>query len=192
MTDASTFAWQPVARPLAVARMADWLPNLLQPDPDVGHYYAGLLVDAPPGIWTPEQVAGCRLATKVVHDKGGHIYLQLWHVGRVSHPDLQPGHQLPVAPSAVRAEGLQAYTYEGFKPLVTPRAPETKEIAGIVATTHTPPNAPRMLASTVSRSTPPTATCCCSSCPTRPTSAPTGTAAPSRTARASWWRSSMR
>ncbi len=68
-----------------------------------------------------------------MHDKGGRIYLQLWHVGRVSHPDLQPGGALPVAPSAVRAEGQQAYTYEGFKPLVTPRALETAEIPGIVA-----------------------------------------------------------
>jgi N-ethylmaleimide reductase len=68
-----------------------------------------------------------------VHDKGGRIYLQLWHVGRISHPDIQPGSALPVAPSAVRAENVQAYTYEGFKPLVTPRALETAEIPGIVA-----------------------------------------------------------
>jgi len=86
-----------------------------------------------PGIWTPEQVAGWRLTTQAVHDKGGHIFLQLWHVGRVSHPDIQLGHQLPVAPSAIRAEGQQAYTYEGFKPLVTPRVLETEEIAGIVS-----------------------------------------------------------
>lgn len=85
-----------------------------------------------PGIWTQEQVEGWKLTTKAVHDKGGRIFLQLWHVGRVSHPDLQPGGALPVAPSAVRAENQQAYTYEGFKPLVTPRALETDEIAGIV------------------------------------------------------------
>jgi N-ethylmaleimide reductase len=86
-----------------------------------------------PGIWTPEQVAGWKLTTKAVHDKGGRIFLQLWHVGRVSHPDLQPGGVLPVAPSAVRAENQKAYTYEGFKPLETPRALETDEIPGIVA-----------------------------------------------------------
>jgi len=86
-----------------------------------------------PGIWSEEQVAGWKLTTKAVHDKGGRIFLQLWHVGRVSHPDLQPGGALPVAPSAVRAENQQAYTYEGFKPLVTPRALETDEIPGIVA-----------------------------------------------------------
>jgi N-ethylmaleimide reductase len=86
-----------------------------------------------PGIWSKEQVEGWKLTTKAVHDKGGRIYLQLWHVGRVSHPDLQPGGSLPVAPSAVRAENQQAYTYEGFKPLVAPRALETAEIPGIVA-----------------------------------------------------------
>jgi N-ethylmaleimide reductase len=86
-----------------------------------------------PGIWSPEQVAGWKLTTKAVHDKGGRIFLQLWHVGRISHPDLQPGGGLPVAPSAVLAEKQQAYTYEGFKPLVTPRALETDEIPGIVA-----------------------------------------------------------
>ncbi len=86
-----------------------------------------------PGIWSPEQVAGWKLTTKAVHEKGGRIFLQLWHVGRISHPDLQPGGVLPVAPSAVQPEGVQAYTYEGFKPLVTPRALETDEIAGIVA-----------------------------------------------------------
>ncbi|MTD95798.1 N-ethylmaleimide reductase [Hyphomicrobium sp. xq] len=86
-----------------------------------------------PGIWSKEQVEGWKLTTKAVHDRGGRIYLQLWHVGRVSHPDLQPGGSLPVAPSAVRAENQQAYTYEGFKPLVTPRALETAEISGIVA-----------------------------------------------------------
>ena len=65
--------------------------------------------------------------------RAARIFLQLWHVGRISHPDLQPGGALPVAPSAVRAEDQQAYTDDGFKPLVTPRALETDEIPGIVA-----------------------------------------------------------
>jgi len=86
-----------------------------------------------PGIWTPEQVAGWKLTTKAVHDKGGRIFLQLWHVGRISHPDMQAGGVLPVAPSAVRPENQQAYTHEGFKPVPTPRALETDEIPGIVA-----------------------------------------------------------
>jgi N-ethylmaleimide reductase len=86
-----------------------------------------------PGIWSREQIEGWRLTTTAVHARGGRIFLQLWHVGRVSHPDLQPGGALPVAPSAVRAEGQKAYTYDGFKDLVTPRALETAEISGIVA-----------------------------------------------------------
>lgn len=86
-----------------------------------------------PGIWSPEQVAGWQKTTSAVHAKGGRIFLQLWHVGRVSHPDLQPGGALPVAPSAVRAEGVQAYTQHGFKALETPRALDLEEIPGIVA-----------------------------------------------------------
>ncbi len=84
-----------------------------------------------PGIYTEEQVAGWRLVTDAVHAKGGHIVCQLWHVGRISHPDLQPWGGLPVAPSAIRPEG-QAFTETGFKPHVTPRALDTDEIPGIV------------------------------------------------------------
>ena len=54
-----------------------------------------------PGIYTDAQVQGWQRVTGAVHDKGGHIYLQLWHVGRISHPSLQPGGALPVAPSAM-------------------------------------------------------------------------------------------
>jgi N-ethylmaleimide reductase len=70
--------------------------------------------------------------TKAVHARGGRIFLQLWHVGRISHSDLQPNGEFPVAPSAVRAEGVQAYTPTGFKPLETPRALELDEIPGII------------------------------------------------------------
>jgi N-ethylmaleimide reductase len=84
-----------------------------------------------PGIHAPEQVAGWKLVTEAVHKAGGRIYLQLWHVGRISHPSLQPGGALPVAPSAIAPAG-QAMTYDGMKPFVTPRALETAEIAGIV------------------------------------------------------------
>ena len=66
-----------------------------------------------------------------MHKEGGHIFLQLWHVGRISHPTLQPNGGLPVAPSAVKPEG-DAFTEAGFVPFVTPRALETNEIAGIV------------------------------------------------------------
>lgn len=84
-----------------------------------------------PGIYSPEQVEGWRLVTDAVHANGGRIFLQLWHVGRISHPSLQPGGELPVAPSAIAPEG-DAITLEGPKPFVTPRALETEEIPGIV------------------------------------------------------------
>jgi len=84
-----------------------------------------------PGIYTDEQVAGWKIVTDAVHAKGGRIFAQLWHVGRISHPDLQPNGELPVAPSAIKPEG-QAFTETGFKPFVTPRALELREIPGIV------------------------------------------------------------
>ena len=55
-----------------------------------------------PGIHSAEQVEGWKLVTDAVHQQGGRIFLQLWHVGRISHPDLQPDGALPVAPSAIR------------------------------------------------------------------------------------------
>ena len=85
-----------------------------------------------PGIHDAAQVAGWRLVTDAVHRAGGRIALQLWHVGRISHPSLQPGGGLPVAPSAIKPEG-KAFTEAGFQDFVTPRALETAEIAGIVA-----------------------------------------------------------
>jgi N-ethylmaleimide reductase len=84
-----------------------------------------------PGIYSDAQIDGWRKITDAVHDEGGLIFLQLWHVGRVSHPDLQPGHALPVAPSAIGIEGM-AFTETGLKPFVTPRALELSEIPGII------------------------------------------------------------
>ena len=87
-----------------------------------------------PGIYSEQQIAGWREVVDTVHAKGGIIFLQLWHVGRVSHSSLQPGGVLPVAPSAVAipadlktvaADG-QVVSYE------TPRALETSEIPGLV------------------------------------------------------------
>src|SRR5262249_17943375 len=65
---------------------------------------------------------------------GGRIFLQLWHVGRISHPDFHGG-ELPVAPSAI-SPGVEVFTFEGVKPTVTPRALELAEIAGIVEQFH--------------------------------------------------------
>ena len=84
-----------------------------------------------PGIYTDEQVAGWRIVTDAVHKAGGRIFCQLWHVGRISHPSLQPGGGLPVSASAVQANG-QAFTESGFQPFVMPRALETSEIPGLI------------------------------------------------------------
>ncbi|MFP4103589.1 alkene reductase [Coleofasciculus sp.] len=84
-----------------------------------------------PGIHSPEQVEGWKLVTQAVHERGGRMFLQLWHVGRISHPSMQPNGELPVAPSAIAAEGM-ASTHTGEQPFVTPRALETEEIPGIV------------------------------------------------------------
>jgi N-ethylmaleimide reductase len=85
-----------------------------------------------PGIHSAEQVAAWRQVTDAVHAKGGRIFLQLWHVGRISHPDLQPGGALPVAPSAILPQG-ETFTETGMKPLVTPRALRRDELPGIIA-----------------------------------------------------------
>jgi len=84
-----------------------------------------------PGIHSDEQIAGWKLVTDAVHAAGGRIYLQLWHVGRISHPSLQPDGALPISAVPIAPAG-QAMTYDGMKPFVTPRALGTAEIAGIV------------------------------------------------------------
>ena len=84
-----------------------------------------------PGIHSREQIEGWKCVTKAVHVAGGHIVLQLWHVGRISHPSFQPSGALPVAPSAIKPKG-QAFTTKGFEPIPTPRALETAEIFGLV------------------------------------------------------------
>ncbi|MGH8472506.1 MAG: alkene reductase, partial [Gammaproteobacteria bacterium] len=84
-----------------------------------------------PGIHNAAQVEGWRQVTQAVHERRGRIFLQLWHVGRISHPALQPDGALPVAPSAVSPAG-EAYTYEGLKPFVTPRALALDEIPGVI------------------------------------------------------------
>jgi N-ethylmaleimide reductase len=88
-----------------------------------------------PGIYSEAQIAGWRGVVDAVHAKGGLIFLQLWHVGRVSHSSHQPGGALPVAPSAVpiSAEGMLAMTADGrMVPYETPRALETGEIGDVI------------------------------------------------------------
>ncbi|MFO1389206.1 alkene reductase [Cellvibrio sp.] len=83
-----------------------------------------------PGIWSDEQVEGWKKITSAVHEKGGKIILQLWHVGRISDPMFLNG-ELPVAPSAIAAQGHVSLV-RPEKAYVTPRALETSEIPGIV------------------------------------------------------------
>ncbi len=93
----------------------------------MGHGYPFL-----PGIYTQSQVAGWKQVVNAVHAKGSKIILQLWHVGRISHPSLLPHNGLPVAPSAIKPAG-QLYTYEGMVDFVAPRALDASELPAIVA-----------------------------------------------------------
>jgi 2,4-dienoyl-CoA reductase-like NADH-dependent reductase (Old Yellow Enzyme family) len=90
----------------------------------------GLGYAATPGIWSQEQVEGWKLVTDAVHAAGGRIFLQLWHVGRVSDPIFLNG-ELPVAPSAIAPQGHVSLV-RPQRPYVTPRALELSEIPAIV------------------------------------------------------------
>ena len=83
-----------------------------------------------PGIYSEAQVAGWKKVTEAVHQAGGRIFIQLWHVGRVSHSDFLDG-TLPVAPSALPVEGF-VHTSGGKKPIPVPRALKTDEVPDIV------------------------------------------------------------
>jgi N-ethylmaleimide reductase len=85
-----------------------------------------------PGIYTAAQVEGWKKVTAAIHAQGGRIFLQLWHVGRISHPSYQPNGEVPVAPSAIKPRG-QVFTGTAMMDYVVPRALETSEIAGVVA-----------------------------------------------------------
>src|SRR3954451_13075699 len=84
-----------------------------------------------PGIYSKEQVAAWRKVTDRVHAKGGHIFIQLWHVGRISHVDLQENGQSPVGTSAIRAKG-KTFVGGTFADVSEPRALTLEEIPGIV------------------------------------------------------------
>lgn len=121
----------------------------LVPNPLAAEYYgqrasAGLLITEAsqisqqgqgyqdtPGIYSKDQVAAWRKVTDRVHADGGHIFLQLWHVGRISHVDLQENGQAPVAPSAIRAKG-KTFVGGTFADVSEPRALALEEIPGIV------------------------------------------------------------
>ncbi|WP_375434148.1 alkene reductase [uncultured Hymenobacter sp.] len=84
-----------------------------------------------PGIHSEAQVAGWKKVTDAVHAEGGRIFMQLWHVGAISHPFFQNG-ELPVAPSAVQPTGVKAFTANGMEEIPAPRALETHEVKAVV------------------------------------------------------------
>jgi len=133
-----------VMAPLTRGRAeADGSPNALMAEYYVQRASAGLIISeatavsrhgvgwlGAPRIYDSAHVRGWRGVTDALHGAGGRIFLQLWHMGRVSHPDFLDG-DLPVGPSAIAAKG-ESRTASGSKPYVTPRALEVREIPGIV------------------------------------------------------------
>src|SRR5260221_6623681 len=97
-----------------------------QPSDDVLSY------PATPGIYTPAHVAGWKKVTTAVHDKGGRIFIQIMHAGRMSHPDNTPHHRQAVAPSAI-APGSQMFTATGMQDIPVPRTMTTEEVRRTVA-----------------------------------------------------------
>ena len=96
------------------------------PISEMAHGYPGT-----PGIHSAAQIDGWKRVTDAVHVKGGRIVLQLWHVGRVSHPLLLPNGALPVAPSSIKPAG-KAFTHRGRTAFVAPRALETSEMPMLI------------------------------------------------------------
>lgn len=84
-----------------------------------------------PGIETEAQIASWKRVTSAVHDRGGRIFMQIMHTGRVSHPLLLPEGAQPVAPSAIKASG-QTWTQEGQKDFVVPHELTTAEVKQVV------------------------------------------------------------
>ena len=124
---------------------ASRLPNALMAEYYAQRTNAGLLISEAtsisvqglgwlnsPGIYTDEQAQAWRLTTKAVHDKGGKIFLQLWHCGRASHTSFHSESGLPVAPSAIKLNGEYIHTPIGKQAYETPRSLETAEVKQIV------------------------------------------------------------
>lgn len=140
-----SFANRVFMAPLTRCRASDGrVPNALMRDYYVQRASAGLILSEAtavdpmgvgypdtPGVWSLEQVQGWKEITRAVHDAGGRIFLQLWHVGRVSDPFYLDG-ALPVAPSAIAPQG-HVSLLRPKRPFVTPRALETHEIPQIIA-----------------------------------------------------------
>ena len=134
-----------VMAPLTRSRAdRDGVPSLLAPEYYAQRASAGLIIseaatvsrqgtgyDNGPGLYTDEQVTGWRAITEAVHEAGGRIFVQLYHVGRMSHPAFQEG-GLPVGASAVAA-GPVTERYDGTHSFTRPRALQITELAGITS-----------------------------------------------------------
>jgi len=134
-----------VMAPLTRGRAGvDRIPNILMAEYYQQRTSAGLIITEAtqiseqaagwaetPGIYTEAQIQGWQSITDRVHEQGGKIVLQLWHTGRASHPDFQPGGVLPISASAIKPAG-EIHTPQGKKPFETPRAVTIEEIPGIV------------------------------------------------------------
>jgi N-ethylmaleimide reductase len=143
-----TLANRIVMAPLTRNRAPDAIPTSLTAEYYAQRASAGLIISEAtaithqgqgyadvPGLYGTEQLDGWRRVTKAVHDRGGRIYCQLWHVGRVSHVDLQPNGGKPVAPSAITAKTKTYLIKDGvgsFAPTSEPRALDAGELPGIV------------------------------------------------------------
>jgi N-ethylmaleimide reductase len=142
---AITLSNRAVMAPLTRNRaLAGMVPNPLAVDYYGQRASAGLLVTEAsqvsqqgqgyqdtPCIYSKEQIAGWKKVTDRVHERGGRIFIQLWHVGRISHVDLQINGRAPVAPSAIRAKG-KTFVNGTFADVSEPRALALEEIPGII------------------------------------------------------------
>jgi N-ethylmaleimide reductase len=142
---AITLSNRAVMAPLTRNRaLAGMVPNPLAVDYYGQRASAGLLVTEAsqvsqqgqgyqdtPGIYSKEQITGWKKVTDRVHERGGRIFIQLWHVGRISHVDLQINGRAPVAPSAIRAKG-KTFVNGTFADVSEPRALALEEIPGII------------------------------------------------------------
>jgi N-ethylmaleimide reductase len=134
-----------VLAPMTRARAGtDRIPNLLMAEYYAQRTSAGLIIteattiaasangwNESPGIYTDEMIEGWKHTVEVVHDKGGKVFLQLWHCGRAAHSSFLGG-ELPVAPSPIKIEGEGVHTPDGKQPHEVPRELRTEEIPGIV------------------------------------------------------------
>ncbi len=139
-----------------------------------------------PGIWSQEQIDGWRGVTESVHAAGGRIFLQLWHVGRISDPYYLEG-ELPVAPSAIAAQG-HVSLLRPMRDFVTPRALELDEIPAVVEAFRQARPTPRRPVSTASKFMPPTVICWTNSCKTARIGATMPTAVRWKIAPACCWK----